>query len=70
MITDPAQADQIVRSGQGDLVLLARELLRNPYWPLHAAEALHQQISWPKQYTRAATARTPELRHPVTTPTA
>ena len=70
MITDPAQADQIVRSGQGDLVLLARELLRNPYWPLHAAEALHQQIAWPVQYTRAAAGRSSELRHPVSTPTA
>jgi 2,4-dienoyl-CoA reductase-like NADH-dependent reductase (Old Yellow Enzyme family) len=53
MITEPSQADQIVRSGQGDLVLLARELLRNPYWPLHAAEALHHQITWPVQYARA-----------------
>jgi 2,4-dienoyl-CoA reductase-like NADH-dependent reductase (Old Yellow Enzyme family) len=69
MITDPAQADQIVRSGQGDLVLLARELLRNPYWPLQAAEALHQPISWPVQYARAAS-RSPEPRHPVATPTA
>ncbi len=69
MITDPAQADQIVRSGQSDLVLLARELLRNPYWPLHAAEALHQPGTWPVQYTRAA-GRSPELRHPVATPTA
>lgn len=68
MITQPAQADQIVRSGQGDLVLLARELLRHPYWPLHAAEALHQQISWPVQYTRAAS-RSPSVRQPVSTPT-
>jgi 2,4-dienoyl-CoA reductase-like NADH-dependent reductase (Old Yellow Enzyme family) len=69
MITEPAQADQIVRSGQADLVLLARELLRHPYWPLHAAEALHQSIAWPVQYARAAR-RTPEPRHPVATPTA
>lgn len=41
MITDPMQADQIVRNGQGDLVLLARELLRDPHWPLRAARALH-----------------------------
>ena len=68
MITEPAQADQIVRTGQADLVLLARELLRNPYWPLHAAEALHQQIPWPVQYARAASGRT-EPRQPVTTPT-
>jgi len=67
MITEAAQADQIVRSGQADMVLLARELLRNPYWPLQAAEALHQQITWPVQYARAASQRT-EARKPVTTP--
>jgi len=57
MITEPAQADQIIRTGQADVVLLARELLRNPYWPLHAAEVLHQPGSWPKQYERAAHAK-------------
>jgi 2,4-dienoyl-CoA reductase-like NADH-dependent reductase (Old Yellow Enzyme family) len=67
MITQPAQADQIIRSGQADLVLLARELLRNPYWPLHAAESLHQRITWPVQYARAASGRT-EPRQPVSTP--
>lgn len=66
MITEPAQADQIIRSGQADLVLLAREMLRDPYWPLHAAEDLHQKISWPVQYARAASGRT-EPRHPVST---
>lgn len=69
MITEPAQADQIIRTGQADLVLLARELLRNPYWPLHAAEALHQQTPWPVQYARAASGKT-EPRRPVSTPTA
>ena len=54
MITAPQQADQIIRSGQADVVLLARELLRNPYWPLHAAEVLHQPGHWPVQYERAA----------------
>jgi 2,4-dienoyl-CoA reductase-like NADH-dependent reductase (Old Yellow Enzyme family) len=67
MITEPAQADQIIRTGQADLVLLARELLRNPYWPLHAAEALHQQTPWPVQYARAASGKT-EPRQPVSTP--
>jgi 2,4-dienoyl-CoA reductase-like NADH-dependent reductase (Old Yellow Enzyme family) len=66
MITEPAQADQIVRSGQADLVLLARELLRNPYWPLHAAETLHQQTTWPVQYARAA-GRGTEPRQPIST---
>ncbi len=54
MITAPEQADQIIRTGQADVVLLARELLRNPYWPLHAADALHKPASWPVQYERAA----------------
>lgn len=57
MITEPVQADQIVRSGQADLVLLARELLRHPYWPLHAAQELRQEIAWPKQYVRARRSR-------------
>lgn len=69
MITEPAQADQIIRTGQADLALLARELLRNPYWPLHAAEALHQPITWPVRYARAAHGKT-EPRQPVSTPTA
>jgi 2,4-dienoyl-CoA reductase-like NADH-dependent reductase (Old Yellow Enzyme family) len=53
MITDPAQADHIIRTGQADLVLLARQLLREPYWPLHAARALGHEITWPLQYERA-----------------
>jgi len=68
MITAAAQADQIVRSGQASLVFLARELLRNPYWPLHAAQELHQETPWPVQYARAAAGRTP-ARQPVSTPT-
>ncbi|HEX8985610.1 MAG TPA: NADH:flavin oxidoreductase/NADH oxidase [Bryobacteraceae bacterium] len=56
MITDAAQADDIVRSGQADLVFLARELLRDPYWPLHAAAKLGARASWPVQYLRAAAA--------------
>jgi 2,4-dienoyl-CoA reductase-like NADH-dependent reductase (Old Yellow Enzyme family) len=53
MITDPAQADHIIRTGQADLVLLARQLLREPYWPLHAARVLGHEITWPLQYERA-----------------
>jgi 2,4-dienoyl-CoA reductase-like NADH-dependent reductase (Old Yellow Enzyme family) len=53
LVTSPAQADHIIRSGQADLVLLARELLRDPYWPLRAARELGQPISWPAQYLRA-----------------
>ena len=53
MITDPAQADQIIRTGQADVVFLARQFLRDPYWPLTAARALGQDIKWPLQYDRA-----------------
>jgi len=53
MITDPAQADAIVSSGQADLVYLAREMLREPYWALKAGRALGQEQKWPVQYERA-----------------
>lgn len=53
LITEPRQADEIVASGRADAVLLARELLRDPYWPLHAAKALGADVPWPKQYARA-----------------
>ncbi len=54
LITSPAQADHIIRSGQADMVLLGREILRNPYWPLAAAQALGHETAWPRQYLRAA----------------
>lgn len=54
MITEPAQANAIISDGQADLVFLAREMLRDPYWPLHAAAALGEMASWPVQYLRAA----------------
>jgi 2,4-dienoyl-CoA reductase-like NADH-dependent reductase (Old Yellow Enzyme family) len=53
LITSPHQADHIVRTGQADLVLIARELLRDPHWPLRAAHALRQEVAWPPQYERA-----------------
>jgi 2,4-dienoyl-CoA reductase-like NADH-dependent reductase (Old Yellow Enzyme family) len=53
MITSPEQAQHIIGTGQADVVLLARELLRDPYWPLRAAHVLHREIAWPKQYERA-----------------
>jgi 2,4-dienoyl-CoA reductase-like NADH-dependent reductase (Old Yellow Enzyme family) len=53
LITEPAQAEQIVATGQADVVILARELLRNPYWPLHAARVLGADVKWPDQYLRA-----------------
>ena len=54
MITDAVQADQLVRNGDADLVLLAREMLRDPSWALHSAAKLSKQASWPVQYLRAA----------------
>lgn len=53
LITHPVQAEQIVATGQADAVLLAREMLRDPYWPLYAARILHEEIAWPVQYERA-----------------
>lgn len=65
MITEAAQADHILRTGQADLVLMAREFLRDPYWALHAADELGQTIAWPVQYLRAASAGVPS-REPIT----
>ena len=53
VITEPFQAEQIVAIGQADAVFLGRQMLRDPYWPLHAAKALHAEAPWPKQYLRA-----------------
>jgi len=53
LITTPQQAEDIVGSGQADLVLLAREFLRDPYFPLHAAKALGAEVKPPVQYLRA-----------------
>jgi 2,4-dienoyl-CoA reductase-like NADH-dependent reductase (Old Yellow Enzyme family) len=54
MITSPIQAEQIITTGQADAVIIAREFLRDPYWPLRAARELGQSVSWPVQYLRAA----------------
>ena len=54
MITSSVQAEQIIGTGQADAIIIARELLRDPYWPLRAARELGQSISWPIQYLRAA----------------
>ncbi len=59
LITSAQQADHIIRCEQADLVLLGRETLRDPYWPLHAAQALGHTLPWPRQYLRAAPADTP-----------
>jgi 2,4-dienoyl-CoA reductase-like NADH-dependent reductase (Old Yellow Enzyme family) len=54
MITAPAQADHIIRTGQADLTIIAREFLRDPYWPLRAARELGYPTTWPVQYLRSA----------------
>jgi 2,4-dienoyl-CoA reductase-like NADH-dependent reductase (Old Yellow Enzyme family) len=53
LIVSPTQAEEILERKQADLILLAREFLRDPYFPLHAAHALHEQVDWPVQYERA-----------------
>jgi NADPH2 dehydrogenase len=53
LITAAELAEEIVRNDKADLVLLGRELLRHPYWPLHAARTLGHEIPWPQQYLRA-----------------
>ncbi|AFY45182.1 NADPH dehydrogenase NamA [Nostoc sp. PCC 7107] len=53
LITSPEQADQIIQTEVADLVLLGRELLRNPYWPHLAAKKLGHEKLWPVQYDRA-----------------
>ena len=54
MITEADQAHSVITNGEADMVLLGREVLRDPNWPLHAAAALEEQASWPVQYLRAA----------------
>lgn len=53
LITTPEQCDEIIRQGKADMVLLAREFLRDPYFPLHAARALGIDVKPPVQYGRA-----------------
>ncbi|CAG4993003.1 NADPH dehydrogenase [Dyadobacter sp. CECT 9275] len=53
LITNASQSEEILQSGQADLIVMARELLRNPYFPLSAARELGEDIHWPVQYERA-----------------
>lgn len=53
LITDAQQAESILQNGEADLIFIARELLRNPYFPLQAAKELGDEITWPKQYDRS-----------------
>lgn len=53
LITEAVQAEQIVANGEADALFLARQMLRDPYWPLHAAKSLGVEAPWPNQYLRA-----------------
>ncbi|WP_082726562.1 NADH:flavin oxidoreductase/NADH oxidase [Limnochorda pilosa] len=53
LITAPEMAEEVLQNGRADVVLLGRELLRHPYWPLDAARALGAEAPWPRQYLRA-----------------
>jgi 2,4-dienoyl-CoA reductase-like NADH-dependent reductase (Old Yellow Enzyme family) len=64
MINSPTQAENILRAGQADMVVMAREFLRQPYWPLTVARELGWPAAWPVQYLRAAPDGTPQ-REPV-----
>lgn len=64
MITEAKQAEAILREEHADVVLLAREFLRNPYWPIHVSEELGGRISWPVQYERAASGKV-DRRQPI-----
>ncbi|GAC1395817.1 MAG: NADH:flavin oxidoreductase/NADH oxidase [Pyrinomonadaceae bacterium] len=53
LITEPVQAEQIIANGEADAIFLARAMLRDPYWALHAARVLKAEVGWAKQYERA-----------------
>ena len=53
LITEPRQAEEILQRGEADAIVMARAFLRDPYWPLHAAQELSADIPWPIQYVRA-----------------
>jgi 2,4-dienoyl-CoA reductase-like NADH-dependent reductase (Old Yellow Enzyme family) len=59
IITEPVQANGIISNGEADMVLLAREMLRDPYFAVHAAAAMNEPASWPEQYLRAAPHHSP-----------
>lgn len=53
LITTPEEAEEVLQKDQADLILLGREMLRNPYFPLEAAKQLGADVEWPNQYLRA-----------------
>lgn len=56
-LTEPVQAEQVLVNASADLVFLARESLRDPYWPFHAAASLGVDVAWPRQYRTAKVSR-------------
>jgi 2,4-dienoyl-CoA reductase-like NADH-dependent reductase (Old Yellow Enzyme family) len=52
LIYSPDMAEHVLASGQADLIIIARGMLNDPYWPLHAARTLKADVSWPRQYER------------------
>ena len=52
LITEPHQAEEILQSGHADLIIVARQFLRDPYWPRHAARELRVEFPWPDPYKR------------------
>ena len=59
LISQSKQADEIISQDYADVVIMAREFLREPYWPLHTAKEFGFNVDWPAQYLRAAPAGTP-----------
>jgi 2,4-dienoyl-CoA reductase-like NADH-dependent reductase (Old Yellow Enzyme family) len=53
LITEAAQAEDILQENKADMIVMARAFLRDPYFPLHAAKALNHDLDWPVQYRRA-----------------
>jgi 2,4-dienoyl-CoA reductase-like NADH-dependent reductase (Old Yellow Enzyme family) len=53
LITEPIQAESYLQNGQADVIFLARELMRNPHWPLLAAKELNVSVKAANQYERA-----------------
>ncbi len=62
LIETKEQVAEILAKGQADLVFMAREFLRDPYWPLRAAREMKQAVSWPVQYLRAAPPEAPQRK--------
>jgi 2,4-dienoyl-CoA reductase-like NADH-dependent reductase (Old Yellow Enzyme family) len=68
LITQSDQANTVIAEGQADFVFLAREMLRDPYFPVHAAAALGEPASWPVQYLRAAAPHSSGARAAISRP--